>query len=151
MLLADCYFITRVSHWAFLSISNRNSLVLYYFLCKLLFPLKQTELAQKEDLLDLLKNDEHPQFHLIKVSHSLFLIFLSMHRLTHLLLQKEVNKSRNRELVQLFDFGVGIHHAGMLRSDRNLTERLFSDGLLKVILYSFQLSCASNIRLGHHL
>lgn len=41
-------------------------------------------------------------------------------------------KSRNRELVGLFDSGLGIHHAGMLRSDRGLTERLFSDGLLKV-------------------
>jgi hypothetical protein len=25
-----------------------------------------------------------------------------------------------------------MHHAGMLRSDRNLTERLFSDGFIKV-------------------
>jgi len=28
--------------------------------------------------------------------------------------------------------GFGIHNAGMLRSDRTLTERLFADGLLKV-------------------
>jgi hypothetical protein len=28
--------------------------------------------------------------------------------------------------------GVGIHHAGMLRSDRNLMERAFGQGLLKV-------------------
>lgn len=48
--------------------------------------------------------------------------------------QKDVLKSRNRELVQLFDNGVGIHHAGMLRSDRGLTEKLFSEGLLKVCL-----------------
>jgi activating signal cointegrator complex subunit 3 len=26
---------------------------------------------------------------------------------------------------------MGLHHAGMLRSDRNLTERLFADGLIK--------------------
>jgi hypothetical protein len=37
-----------------------------------------------------------------------------------------------RELVELFDFGVGMHHAGMLRSDRNLVERLFEEGLIKV-------------------
>jgi len=43
-----------------------------------------------------------------------------------------VSKSRNRELVELFQSGFGIHHAGMLRSDRNLTERLFSEGLIKV-------------------
>lgn len=28
--------------------------------------------------------------------------------------------------------GIGIHHAGMLRSDRNLVERLFGEGLIKV-------------------
>lgn len=48
--------------------------------------------------------------------------------------QKEVHKSRNKDLVKLFEFGIGIHHAGMLRADRGLTERLFSDGLLKVDL-----------------
>lgn len=46
--------------------------------------------------------------------------------------QKEVVKSRNKDLVRLFEDGVGVHHAGMLRVDRSLTERLFSDGLLKV-------------------
>lgn len=41
-------------------------------------------------------------------------------------------KSRNKDLFKFFEGGFGIHHAGMLRSDRTLTERLFSDGLLKV-------------------
>ncbi|KAJ0793320.1 putative DNA helicase [Helianthus annuus] len=49
-------------------------------------------------------NEEHPQFHLVKM---------------------EVAKSRDKQLVQLFGSGVGIHHAGMLRADRGLTERLF--------------------------
>lgn len=35
-------------------------------------------------------------------------------------------------MTELFDAGLGIHNAGMLRSDRTLTERLFADGLLKV-------------------
>lgn len=48
--------------------------------------------------------------------------------------QKEVMKSRNKDLVELFESGAGVHHAGMLRADRGLTERLFSDGLLKVEL-----------------
>ena len=30
--------------------------------------------------------------------------------------------------------GLGMHHAGMLRSDRNLVERLFRDGVIKVPL-----------------
>ena len=41
-------------------------------------------------------------------------------------------KSRNKDLIELFGLAVGVHHAGMLRSDRGLTERLFSEGLLKV-------------------
>ncbi len=34
----------------------------------------------------------------------------------------------------LFPSGFGIHHAGMLRSDRNIMERAFADGMLKVHL-----------------
>lgn len=37
-----------------------------------------------------------------------------------------------REIQELFPGGVGIHHAGMLRSDRNLMEKAFADGMLKV-------------------
>jgi hypothetical protein len=90
-------------------------------------------------------------------------------------LQKDIKKSRNREIAELFDSGgrtagasrcrgdsvvsdcllhvsskrhrpsvpadparcgpagLGIHHAGMLRSDRNLMERAFAQGLIKVL------------------
>ncbi|KAI9348199.1 Sec63 Brl domain-containing protein [Obelidium mucronatum] len=33
---------------------------------------------------------------------------------------KEMSKTRNKELKELFGSGFGIHHAGMLRSDRNM-------------------------------
>lgn len=46
--------------------------------------------------------------------------------------KKEMSKSRNKELKELFEYGLGIHHAGMLRADRSLTERLFSDGVMRV-------------------
>ena len=32
----------------------------------------------------------------------------------------------------MFQAGLGCHHAGMLRSDRGLTERSFEDGAIKV-------------------
>jgi len=54
------------------------------------------------------------------------------HREPFISMQKEVAKSRNREVVELFPNGFGCHHAGMLRADRNLTEELFSKGLIKV-------------------
>nr|KAJ0203753.1 hypothetical protein LSAT_V11C500237010 [Lactuca sativa] len=85
---------------------------------------KLVELARKYDELDLFRNDEHPQFQLLKM---------------------EVSKSRNKELVQLFGSGVGIHHAGMLRADRGLTERLFSDGLLKVLVCTATLAWGVNL------
>ena len=47
--------------------------------------------------------------------------------------QTAVGKSRNKQLAELFNAGFGIHHAGMLRSDRNLVEKLFSQGLIKVL------------------
>lgn len=44
-----------------------------------------------------------------------------------------VKKSRNREVANHFYTGMGIHHAGMLRGDRKLTESMFADGAIKVL------------------
>ncbi|XP_052179855.1 DExH-box ATP-dependent RNA helicase DExH14 isoform X1 [Diospyros lotus] len=85
---------------------------------------KLAELAQKNGELDLFITDTHPQFELRK---------------------REVLKSRNKELVQLFEYGIGIHHAGMLRTDRGLTERLFADGLLKVLVCTATLAWGVNL------
>lgn len=52
---------------------------------------------------------------------------------------KLLSQETKIDLVQLFEFGVGVHHAGMLRADRGLTERLFSDGILKVKLIQLSL------------
>ncbi|GMH17017.1 hypothetical protein Nepgr_018858 [Nepenthes gracilis] len=82
------------------------------------------ELAREDNSLEHFINEAHPQFSLIK---------------------KEVMKSRNKELVGLFDYGVGVHHAGMLRADRGLTERLFSDGLLKVLVCTATLAWGVNL------
>jgi hypothetical protein len=48
--------------------------------------------------------------------------------------RREVGLSRNKEMKQLFDYGFGIHHAGMLRSDRNMMERMFEANCIKVSL-----------------
>jgi activating signal cointegrator complex subunit 3 len=45
----------------------------------------------------------------------------------------KVTKSRDRQVAMHFQNGMGIHHAGMLRSDRKLTESMFSDGAIKVL------------------
>ncbi|KAG5188657.1 Sec63 Brl domain-containing protein [Tribonema minus] len=56
-----------------------------------------------------------------------------------------VLKSRNRELRQLFASGVGCHHAGMLRSDRGLTERAFEDGGLRLLVCTATLAWGVNL------
>lgn len=52
---------------------------------------------------------------------------------------------RNKEVAELFNSGFGIHHAGMLRADRTLTERLFADGLLKVLCCTATLAWGVNL------
>ena len=45
----------------------------------------------------------------------------------------------------MFPDGFGIHHAGMLRQDRNLVENLFSKGLLKVLVCTATLAWGVNL------
>ena len=48
------------------------------------------------------------------------------------LFKREIAMSRNKEMKELVNSGVGIHHAGMLRSDRNISEKLFEQNVTKV-------------------
>ncbi|KAI8370380.1 Sec63 Brl domain-containing protein [Radiomyces spectabilis] len=59
--------------------------------------------------------------------------------------KKDITKSRNKEMKELFQYGFGIHHAGMLRSDRTLTERMFADGALKVLCCTATLAWGVNL------
>lgn len=82
------------------------------------------EMAERNGEIGHFADEDHPQFGLFK---------------------KEVAKSRNRQVGELFQSGFGIHHAGMLRSDRNLTERLFSIGLIKVLVCTATLAWGVNL------
>jgi antiviral helicase SLH1 len=64
-----------------------------------------------EGLYDSFDPSDHPNFHLYR---------------------KDIGTSRNVEMKRLFDAGFGIHHAGMLRSDRNMMERMFEARAIKV-------------------
>jgi antiviral helicase SLH1 len=46
--------------------------------------------------------------------------------------RRSIGESRNKEMKRLFDTGFGIHHAGMLRSDRNMMEKMFEARAIKV-------------------
>jgi antiviral helicase SLH1 len=71
------------------------------------------ELATLEGELDIFNCQEHPQFEFYR---------------------REIGRSKNKEMKTLFDNGFGIHHAGMLRADRNLMERLFEAKVIKVCI-----------------
>jgi antiviral helicase SLH1 len=73
------------------------------------------EAAMTDGVLDNFSCEEHPQWDSFR---------------------RSVGESRNKEMKQLFDFGFGIHHAGMLREDRNKMERMFEARAIKVF-YSF--------------
>ena len=57
----------------------------------------------------------------------------------------QVQRSRNKQLRDLFGDGFSIHHAGMLRQDRSLVERLFSEGLIKVLVCTATLAWGVNL------
>ncbi|XP_071112657.1 activating signal cointegrator 1 complex subunit 3-like [Haliotis cracherodii] len=59
--------------------------------------------------------------------------------------QKNLLRSRNKQLKDLFPDGFSMHHAGMLRQDRNLVERYFSDGHIKVLVCTATLAWGVNL------
>jgi len=85
---------------------------------------KLKEMATEEGGLDAFDTRDHPKFGLYR---------------------RDIGTSRNKEMRELFDYGFGIHHAGMLRSDRNMMERMFEDNAIKV------LCCTSTLAWGVNL
>ncbi|RVE62284.1 hypothetical protein OJAV_G00155540 [Oryzias javanicus] len=59
--------------------------------------------------------------------------------------EKQIQRSRNKQMKEMFPEGFGIHHAGMLRSDRSLMESLFSKGHLKVLVCTATLAWGVNL------
>ena len=71
------------------------------------------------------------------------LIFIPLqHTHTH---THQVSRSRNKQLRDLFGDGFSIHHAGMLRADRNLVEKMFADGFIKVLVCTATLAWGINL------
>lgn len=58
---------------------------------------------------------------------------------------KEMSKWKNRDMKELFNNGFGVHHAGMLRSERNMTEKLFLNGNIKVLCCTATLAWGVNL------
>ncbi|TBU58370.1 Sec63-domain-containing protein [Dichomitus squalens] len=82
------------------------------------------EEAQLDGTLEEFSCQEHPQFEYFR---------------------RDIAKSRNKEMKQLFDLGFGIHHAGMLREDRNMMERMFEARAIKVLCCTATLAWGVNL------
>ena len=59
--------------------------------------------------------------------------------------KREVTASSNQQIKDLFEFGFSIHHAGLLRKDRNLVEKLFSAGHIKILCSTATLAWGVNL------
>lgn len=59
--------------------------------------------------------------------------------------EKTMLRSRNKQLRELFPDGFAMHHAGMLRQDRNLVERFFAEGHIKVLCCTATLAWGVNL------
>uniref|UniRef100_A0A1I8NZ61 Activating signal cointegrator 1 complex subunit 3 n=1 Tax=Stomoxys calcitrans TaxID=35570 RepID=A0A1I8NZ61_STOCA len=58
---------------------------------------------------------------------------------------RAIQKSRNKQLVELFSAGFAMHHAGMLRTDRQLVEKYFAEGYIKVLVCTATLAWGVNL------
>lgn len=59
--------------------------------------------------------------------------------------QREMSKWKNKDMKELFQYGFGVHHAGMLRSERNMTEKMFMNGAIKVLCCTATLAWGVNL------
>lgn len=61
------------------------------------------------------------------------------------MMKKEVGQSRNEQVKKLFEYGFSIHNAGLLRKDRNMVEKMFSEGHIKVLFSTATLAWGVNL------
>ncbi|KAF7457989.1 activating signal cointegrator 1 complex subunit 3 [Cryptosporidium felis] len=62
---------------------------------------------------------------------------------------KMLRDCRNSSIKDLFEYGLGIHHAGLISNERKLTEALFSLGLIRVLFTTATLAWGVNLPARH--
>jgi activating signal cointegrator complex subunit 3 len=77
--------------------------------------------------------------------HATFSLFDNSQHEQYTVWKRAVDRSRSQEVQNLFTNGMGIHHAGMLRPDRTLTEQLFECGIIKVLCCTATLAWGVNL------
>lgn len=59
--------------------------------------------------------------------------------------EREMTKNKNKDSRELFISGFGVHHAGMGRAERNISEKLFLNGAIKVLVCTATLAWGVNL------
>ncbi|CAH1724972.1 activating signal cointegrator 1 complex subunit 3 [Aphis gossypii] len=59
--------------------------------------------------------------------------------------KKAFERCHSKELSELLNSGFSVHHAGLLRSDRNLVEKYFAEGAIKVLVCTATLAWGVNL------
>ena len=59
--------------------------------------------------------------------------------------REKIAKLRNKALQKIMPYSIGIHNAGLLRKDRNVIEKLFLDGYLRVLVTTATLAWGVNL------
>ncbi|WKY06658.1 hypothetical protein Q1695_006668 [Nippostrongylus brasiliensis] len=63
----------------------------------------------------------------------------------YVMAEKSVQASRNSKLFEFFRFGFGVHHAGLVRHDRLLMEKVFHQGHIMVLFCTATLAWGVNL------
>lgn len=72
-------------------------------------------------------------------------LFLKPGTASHEIVQAELPEVDGKDLANLLEHGLGIHHAGMTRNDRQLVEALFEAGHIKVLVSTATLAWGVNL------
>ncbi|KAL3084609.1 hypothetical protein niasHT_035608 [Heterodera trifolii] len=64
---------------------------------------------------------------------------------SYLKAKKAMRNAQSQELQQLFQCGLGIHHAGLVRHDRHLMEKMFAEGAIRVMVCTATLAWGVNL------
>lgn len=71
--------------------------------------------------------------------------FLKPGTASHEIIQTELSNVGSKDLREIMEYGLAIHHAGLTRSDRELVEALFEKGHIRVLLSTATLAWGVNL------
>ncbi|KAG4305915.1 hypothetical protein PORY_000825 [Pneumocystis oryctolagi] len=118
------------------------------------------DLATYEKVIQLVKNNHqvmvftHARKETIKTARALLNsalndgyedLFNPSNHIQYPFFKKDISKSKNKEMRDLLEKCFGIHNAGMLKSDRNMIEKYFSSGIIKVLCCTATLAWGVNL------